>query len=30
MGKDGKVLSYYMSGTTPDSAELREAIEEAL
>lgn len=30
VGKDGRVINYYKSGTKPDDAELRKAIEEAL
>jgi len=30
VGKDGKPIAFYKSGTAPDSAELREAIEAAL
>lgn len=30
VGKDGKVIAFYPSRTTPDSTELRQAIEQAL
>ena len=30
VGKDGQPIAFYKSGTAPDSAELRKAIEAAL